>query len=191
MNRPGSSPEPLRTADLDDGLKERCAELLVEGFREDWPDAWPDLESALQEVDECAALGPVRVALDEDGRVLGWAGARPDYDGHVWEIHPLVVDEAARGQGIGRALIEDIERLAAASGVDTLRVGSDDENELTSVGGIDLYPDPLGHLQRLEDRKGHPFAFYLRCGFSVVGVIPDANGPGKPDILLAKRVSTI
>jgi aminoglycoside 6'-N-acetyltransferase I len=142
-------------------------------------------------VDECSALGPVRVALDDEGRVLGWVGARPEYDGRVWEVHPLVVDEAARSRGIGRALLADIERLAAESGVDTLRVGSDDEQMLTSIGGIDLYPDPLSHLQRLQDRKGHPFGFYLRCGFSVVGVIPDANGPGKPDILLAKRVSTI
>jgi aminoglycoside 6'-N-acetyltransferase I len=139
------------------------------------------------------ALGPVRVALDDSGHVLGWIGARPEYDGHVWEIHPVVVDEAARGRGIGRALLDDIERLAAERRVDTLRLGSDDENELTSVGGVDLYPDPLNHLQRIEDRKGHrhPLGFYLRCGFSVVGVVPDANGPGKPDILFAKRVSTI
>ena len=133
----------------------------------------------------------MRVALDDEDRVLGWIAARPEYDGHVWEIHPVVVDQRVRGQGIGRALMQDIERRAAERGVDTLRLGSDDENEMTSLGGVDLYPDPLSHLQRLEDRKGHPFGFYLRCGFSVVGVIPDANGPGKPDILLATRVFTI
>ena len=34
----------------------------------------------------------------------------------------------------------------------------------------------------------HPAGFYQRMGFEVVGLIPDANGPGKPDILMAKRV---
>ena len=31
-------------------------------------------------------------------------------------------------------------------------------------------------------------ALYQKCGFVIVGVVPDANGPGKPDILMAKRV---
>lgn len=161
----------------------------MEGFREHWPNAWPELDDALEEVDECHAVGPARVAVDDDGVVMGWVGARPEYDGNVWEVHPLVVDASARRGGVGSALVADIERLARGRGVFTLRVGSDDENEMTSVGGTDLYPDPLSHLQRIEDRKGHPFAFYLACGFSVVGVLPDANGPGRPDIMLAKRVS--
>jgi aminoglycoside 6'-N-acetyltransferase I len=29
---------------------------------------------------------------------------------------------------------------------------------------------------------------YQKCGFLIVGVMPDANGPGKPDILMAKRI---
>ena len=53
---------------------------------------------------------------------------------------------------------------------------------------MDVFPGVLARVAAAEDRAGHPFAFYQRVGFEVVGVIPDANGPGKPDILMAKRV---
>ncbi len=42
----------------------------------------------------------------------------------------------------------------------------------------------------LRDVRGHPFEFYRKCGFVVVGLVPDANGFGKPDILMAKRVTS-
>ncbi|HHT43332.1 MAG TPA: N-acetyltransferase, partial [Firmicutes bacterium] len=31
----------------------QAAQLLVEGFKDNWPEAWPDLPSALEEVQEC------------------------------------------------------------------------------------------------------------------------------------------
>ena len=33
----------------------QAAKLLVEGFKDNWPNAWPDLESAMEEVKECLA----------------------------------------------------------------------------------------------------------------------------------------
>ncbi|MFN2459289.1 MAG: hypothetical protein ABR591_01150 [Candidatus Velthaea sp.] len=62
---------------------------------------------------------------------------------------------------------------------------------MTSLGGVDLYPNVLEHLAALEDRKSHPFGFYRRLGYAVVGVVPDAEGFGKPDILMAKRVVSL
>ena len=54
---------------------------------------------------------------------------------------------------------------------------------------MDLYPNVWEHVRRIRNLGGHPFSFYERLGFVVVGVLPDANGLGKPDILMAKRVS--
>ena len=35
-----------------------------------------------------------------------------------------------------------------------------------------------------------PYEFYQKLGFVVVGVLPDATGPGKPGIFLAKWVGS-
>ena len=67
-------------------------------------------------------------------------------------------------------------------------LGADDENFRTTVSGIDLYPNVLEKLQQIENPGGHPYEFYQKVGFSIVGILPDANGLGKPDIILAKRV---
>jgi aminoglycoside 6'-N-acetyltransferase I len=168
---------------------QRAATLLVVGFAAHAPEAWPDMPAALEEVHE--ALEPqnfCRVARTEHGSVVGWIAGRPEYGGNVWELHPLVVDPAWQGQGIGRALVADFEtRVQARRGI-TIRLGSDDETNMTSLAGVDLYPDVWHHIQQIRNLRRHPYTFYQKCGFVIVGVMPDANGFGKPDILLAKRV---
>ncbi len=182
----------MRIVDLDPGDEaaiEQAARLLVEGFKVHWPDAWPDMAAAREEVR--AALVPdriSRVAVDGDERVLGWIGAIREYDGHAWELHPLVVHPEHQRQGIGRRLVADLERQVRARGAVTLYLGTDDEDDMTSLSGVDLYPDVMAHIAAIENRRGHPYEFYQKLGFVIVGVIPDANGPGKPDILMAKRV---
>ena len=168
----------------------QAAKLLVEGFREHWPQAWPDLDAALIEVHE--SFGPeriTRIAIDGDGDVLGWIGGAPQYDGNVWELHPLVVDPRRQHQGIGRALVEDLEEQVRQRGGLTLWLGTDDEAGMTSLAGVELYPDVLDHLKRIRNLRQHPYEFYLKQGFTIVGAMPDANGPGKPDIFMAKKVS--
>lgn len=171
-------------------LRAEAAELLFDAFAENWPDAWPTMDAALEEVEE--SLAPDRlslVALAEDERITGWIGAIPEYGGHVWELHPLAVRRELRGRGIGRGLVERLEHEVASRGALTLWVGTDDEAAMTSLGGVDLYPNVLEKLASIRDLRGHPFGFYLRLGFEVVGVVPDANGFGRPDILMAKRVA--
>jgi len=50
-------------------------------------------------------------------------------------------------------------------------------------------PDIPGHIGALHDLGGsHAFLFYQKVGYVVTGVMPDANGLGKPDIFMSKRV---
>lgn len=170
-------------------LVDQAAVLLRDAFRARTED-WQDLDSALNEV--LASLAPdriSRVALDGSDKVLGWIGGMPMYRGLVWELHPLVVAESERRRGIGRALVLDLERLVERRGALTLWLGSDDENDETSLSGADLYADVPGSIRHLRKLRGdHPIDFYLRLGFHVTGVLPDANGRGKPDIFFAKRL---
>jgi aminoglycoside 6'-N-acetyltransferase I len=170
-------------------LIDQCAQMLIDGFTITAPAAWPTLERALAEVAECLHLDYCcRVAVDEQGNALGWIGGRPAYHGRVWELHPLVVRPDRQRQGIGRRLVIDLEEQVKARGGITIQLGTDDERNLTTLGGVDLYPNPLEHLRQIRNLYGHPFEFYQKLGFVLVGVLPDANGFGKPDIFMAKRV---
>ena len=168
---------------------EQIARLLVDGFADTGSAAWRSIEEAATEVRE--SLQPDRIsrmALDECNNVLGWIAGMRGYAGRVWELHPVVVCRARRLQGLGRMLTADFEEQVAARGGITVHLGTDDENGRTTLGGMDLYPGVLEKLRAIENRGGHPFGFYLKVGYHIVGVIPDANGFGKPDILMAKRV---
>lgn len=170
-------------------LVEQAARLLVEGFKENWPNAWPTIDAALNEVNKC--LDPeriLRVAADDNGNVLGWIGALTEYNGHAWELHPLVVGPQYQGQGIGRALVTDLEEQVKQRGGISIYLGTDDENNMTSLSGKDLYAHAWEHIANIQNLRGHPYEFYQKMGYAIVGVIPDANGPGKPDIIMAKKI---
>lgn len=172
----------------DDNLMTQTANLLVICFDEAGGSAWPTLDVALAEVRESLAEDRLsRIAVAEDGAVLGWVGAIRQYE-YGWELHPLVVHPRRQGQGVGRALITDLEQQVRERGGLTIYLGTDDENYRTSLGGVDLYPDVLAHAKEIKNLRRHPYEFYQKMGYVVVGVIPDANGPGKPDIWMAKRI---
>jgi len=120
--------------------------------------------------------------------VLGWVSGISHYSGNVWELHPLVVRPDSQGKGIGRALVTDLEHQARERGGITISVGTDDEDNMTTLSGIDLYPNVLEHLGRIRNQQDHPYEFFQKLGFVIVGAMPDANGPGKPYRYLAKRV---
>ena len=56
----------------DEAAIQQAATLLVEGFKSHWPNAWPDMAAALEEVRESFDADRMsRVAIDESGTVLG------------------------------------------------------------------------------------------------------------------------
>jgi aminoglycoside 6'-N-acetyltransferase I len=60
---------------------------------------------------------------------------------------------------------------------------------MTSLSDVDLYKDVPRHIAELRDLgRGHPFLFYQRLGYVVTGVMPDANGRGRPDIYMSKSL---
>jgi aminoglycoside 6'-N-acetyltransferase I len=173
----------------DESLVKAIAAMLVDGFRQNAPEAFPDLATAIAEVHESFAPDRVsRVALDDQGMAVGWIGGIKHYNGHTWELHPLVVRLDHQRGGIGRALVSDLEQRVVAAGGSTIYLGTDDEQSQTSIAGIDLYPNIWQQVQNIRNFRDHPYEFYQKLGFVIVGVIPDANGLGKPDILMAKRV---
>ena len=128
------------------------------------------------------------IAAVQDGQVLGWIGGIRGYS-HALELHPLVVGPAHQRQGIGATLTQALESAAAAEGFLTLHLGTDDDYGGTNLFGSDLFPDPLAKLAQIRPSpEGHAYFFYLKQGFVPTGVLPDANGPGKPDIFMSKRV---
>ena len=168
---------------------EQAASLLIAGFVEMAPDAWPDLASARNEVSEALEAGKIcLVAKDAVGRVQGWIGGRHSY-ARVWELHPLVVNPQAQGRGVGRRLIEALEQEAKARGYLTVILGTDDVANMTTLSGVDLYQDTWTHVKEIKNLRRHPYEFYQKCGYAIVGVVPDANGYGRPDIMMAKRIN--
>jgi aminoglycoside 6'-N-acetyltransferase I len=167
-------------------LREQASALLIEHFDE--PYGWRNLESARDEVGRILREGFGRAMLAGE-TVLGWIGGRPEYDGRVWELHPLVVRREHRLHGIGRALVAAFESEAQRRGGLTVTLGADDFTGMTSLGGARLYDDLPRQLAEVRVlTPGHPFGFYLKLGFVVTGVMPDANGPGRPDIFMSKSI---
>lgn len=169
-----------------DPIREQAAALLVNGFRE--PRGWSSLPAAHDEVRRVLNEGFAYAALDGDA-LLGWIGGipNPGYEGRVWELHPMVVRPEHRRRGVGRALVEAFEAEARRRGAITATLGTDDDAGMTSLSGVDLYADIPGHIAGLRDLgKSHPFLFYRALGYVVTGIMPDANGPGRPDIYMSK-----
>ncbi|MFZ9857991.1 MAG: GNAT family N-acetyltransferase [Roseiflexaceae bacterium] len=164
------------------------ATILVAGFA-DRSLAWPTLADGIAEVEAHSTNNHLSLVATIDHVIVGWVSAAPQYQQYGWELHPLVVNPPHQHQGIGKTLIAALCAQLTEHGATTLFAWSDDESLSTSLGGKDLLPNPLAHLTTFSASERHAGGFYLKQGFVLCGVLPDANGRGKPDILFARRIS--
>jgi len=172
-----------------DRLIIQMAEIFLDGFSDTGSKAWSTAKECLNEVHESLEKGKIsRIALSKKEEVLGWTVGTSIYDGNVWELAILVVRRDSRQKGIGRKLVTDFEEQVKSRKGITIFLGTDDENSRTSLGGIDLYPNPLEHLAKIKNLRGHPYEFYQKLGYSIAGVVPYANGFGNPDIYMSKKI---
>ena len=107
----------------------------------------------------------IEVASEHAGRTLGQS---------------IVIENRA---GAGGNLATNLVAKAAPDGY---TIGVSITGPL--VNNTLIYDNLPERISRIENPGGHPYEFYQRLGFTIVGVMPDANGPGRPDIFLAKRI---
>ena len=124
-----------------------------------------------------------RVAVDEQGRLMGIIGGIPAYDGHVWELHPLAGSAVFAGTGHRQGAGGGFRGTGSRQGRLTITLGSDDEDNMTSLSGVDLYENLWEKIRDIRNLKSHPFGFYQRMGYIITGVVPDANGIGQAGYL--------
>jgi ribosomal-protein-alanine acetyltransferase len=142
------------TADLEEimALEER---LFVN-------DAW---SRETMRLELASPYGLYLAAVDETDSLLGYAGAALPVGGDFGEIQTIGVDEAARGRGLGRALMDHLLGEARRRGI----------------------PRML-----LEVRADNPVAqaLYASLGFETIAVRPRYYQPDDVDALVQELVLT-
>lgn len=164
----------------------QAARILTDSL----PIGWPTLQDAMDEIKERLIPENTLLVAVEDGIVIGWGGIlAPTYNGNVFELHPLAVRSNKRNQGIGRTIVTALEYEARKQGGLTIHLGADDEigDGETSFANVDLFDDLPGKINNFTAGT-HQSGFYLKLGYKIIGVMPNANGIGKPDIYFGKEL---
>jgi phosphinothricin acetyltransferase len=143
------------------------ARIYTEGIRAD-----ATFETSPPSWERWDAAHTLRLVAEADGEIVGWAAIEPVSARHVYRgvaRSAVYVAEAARGRGIGRALLEELIARSERAGIWTLEAGVFPENEAS-----------------LE--------LHRRVGFRVVGVrerIGQRDGRWRDVVLLERRSEVV
>jgi L-amino acid N-acyltransferase YncA len=98
------------------------------------------------------------VALDPDGTVLGWVSASPVSDRCVYAgvvEHSVYVLPAARGRGVGKALLSALISATEAAGIWTIQSGIFPENRASAALHATAGFRIVGRRERLGKLDGN------------------------------------
>jgi L-amino acid N-acyltransferase YncA len=143
--------------------------LIRDATEEDWPQIWPFLRQIVRDgetyaydpdMDEVVArelwlVGPpgrTVVAVQKDGTVIGTANMyanRPGRGSHVASAS-FMVDPRASGQGVGRALGEEVLAWARSGGFRAMQFNAVVETNVPAI------------------------ALWRSLGFEIIGTVPEA-----------------
>jgi phosphinothricin acetyltransferase len=143
----------------------RVAEIYWDGMR----DGLATFETEVPSWAAWAETHPLRVAADAGGEVVGWAALSPASARHCYAgvfENSVYVDREVRGHGVGRALLDELIKLARKSGVWTIQCS--------------IFPENRASL-----------ALHERCGFRVVGIrerIGKRDGLWRDTVFLERRL---
>ena len=121
-------------------------------FQRDIP-GWADFDAG--------KLATPRLVAETDGDVAGWAALSPVSSRCVYAgvaEMSVYVAAAARGRGVGLALLKAIVTASEAAGIWTLQAGIFPENEASIALHARCGFKPLGRLERLGRMEHGPLA---------------------------------
>jgi aminoglycoside 6'-N-acetyltransferase I len=164
------------------------ANILFNTFQDINTNTWPTYKSALLEVKDCIKKPNICIGICMNDILLGWIGLRPMYE-KTWELHPMVIGKEYQSKGLGKILINKLEEQAKKIGIIGIVLGTDDETNRTSISNHEVDEKNIcSEIQNIKNIRRHPFEFYQKCGYIIIGIVPNANGLRKPDIWMWKNL---
>jgi ribosomal protein S18 acetylase RimI-like enzyme len=127
-----------------------------------------ELEIAVELAEEAVRKGPASgycfVMCEESGSLVGYScyGPIPGTDSS-FDLYWIAVDPGQQGRGLGRAIIEEVER------------------RIRSAGGQRVYIETSSKEQYLPTRR-----FYSSCGYHEEAVLKDFYRNGDSKVIYSK-----
>lgn len=153
-----------RTIDPND---EQAVIAIAEGSGLFEPEELTDLSAMLRAFLSGELGADHHWVVDEGAEPAGVAYFAPEaFSADVWNLYLLAVDSSERGAGIGAALVEHAESVAARNGGRILLI------ETSGAAGFE-----------------RTRAFYSRCGYVPEARIRDFYGPGDDKVVFWKSLA--